>query len=144
MRSFKALTLLLACCLLGAAGPARPAPPFQVIVNPANPASSVQRKFLSDAFLKKVTRWDGGVLIRPADQVADSGIRRKFSEEVLNRSVSAVRSYWQQMIFAGRDVPPPELPGDLEVLAYVSKHEGAVGYVSGTANTSGAKVLSVR
>jgi hypothetical protein len=62
----------------------------------------------------------------------------------LNRSVTAVRSYWQQVIFAGRDVPPPELPGDARVLEYVRQHSGGVGYVSVTADTAGAKVLAVR
>jgi len=90
----------------------------------------VDRKFLADAFLKKTTRWDDGELIRPVDQVPDSPVRRKFSEDVVKRSVAAVRSYWQQVIFTGRGVPPPEVGGDDEVVRYVLKYSGAVGYVS--------------
>jgi ABC-type phosphate transport system substrate-binding protein len=121
-----------------------PAAPFYVvIVNPSNPAASVDRRFLTDAFLKKTTRWDHGETIRPADQVADSPVRRRFSEEVLKRSVAAVKSYWQQVIFSGRDVPPPELGSDDDVVKYVLKYPGGVGYVSGTANLNGAKILSV-
>ena len=55
-----------------------------------------------------------------------------------------MRSYWQQVIFSGRDVPPPELSGDGSVLEDVKIHAGAVGYVSGGASTAGAKVLAVR
>jgi ABC-type phosphate transport system substrate-binding protein len=137
---------LLCLCLLAADGRAEAprAPEYVVIVNAANPASSADRKFLSDAFLKKTTRWRDGQLIRPVDQNADSAVRRRFSEEVLERSVTAVRSYWQQVIFSGRDVPPPELSGDGTVLEYVKNHAGAVGYVSGGASTAGAKVVSVR
>ena len=83
-------------------------------------------------------------MIRPVDQSADSAVRRRFSEEVLQRSVTAVRSYWQQVIFSGRDVPPPELAGDGTVLEFVRNHTGAVGYISGSASSAGAKVLSVR
>ena len=139
-------TSLLCLCLLAAGGRAEAprAPEYVVIVHAANSTSSVERKFLSDAFLKKTTRWNGGQVIRPVDQNADSGVRRRFSEEVLERSVTAVRSYWQQVIFSGRDVPPPELSGDDTVLEYVKNHAGAVGYVSGRASTAGAKVLSVR
>jgi ABC-type phosphate transport system substrate-binding protein len=146
MRALLPSLLILACCLFGAAVLAQPPPsaPYQVIVHPGNPASSASRRFLSDAFLKKITRWDGGTVIRPVDQNAESGVRRRFSEDVLKRSVNAVRSYWQQVIFSGRDVPPPELRDDAEVLEYVTKHEGAVGYVSGGASTTGVKVLSVR
>jgi len=119
------------------------APFYVVIVHPNNPVSGVDRKFLSDAFLKKTTRWDNGEVIKPVDQAADSPVRKKFCEDVLKRSVAAVRSYWQQIIFAGRDVPPPELPGDDEVVKYVLKYPGSVGYVSGAANLNGAKIISV-
>ena len=118
-------------------------PPYVIVVHPSNPATSLPRKFLAEAFLKKTTRWDHGEVIRPADQVADSPVRRKFSEEVIKRSVAAVRSYWQQLIFAGRDVPPPELPSDEDVIKFVLKYPGAVGYVSGTADVAGAKIVGV-
>jgi ABC-type phosphate transport system substrate-binding protein len=146
MRSVQASILLLWLCLLGVGGLAQ-APqvaPYLVIVNGANPQASLDRKFLGDAFLKKTTRWGDGELIRPVDQSPDSPVRRRFSEQVLNRSVTAVRSYWQQVIFSGRDVPPPELGGDAEVLEFVRKHVGAIGYVSGAAGTNGAKVIAVR
>src|SRR5437870_3906017 len=79
------------------------APVYVVIVHPENPAGTVSRKFLADAFLKKTTRWDHGEVIRPVDLGPDSPVRRRFSEDVLKRSVAAVRNYWQQVIFAGRD-----------------------------------------
>ncbi len=139
------LTILLLTCLLGTAAVAQPAPPeYLVVVNVKNPASLVGRKFLGEAFLKKTTRWEDGELIRPVDQEPDAAVRRRFTEHVLKRSVTAVRAYWQQVIFAGRGVPPPELPGDRQVLEYVRRHAGAVGYVSGTADTAGLKVLTVR
>jgi len=146
MRAPRSSTCLLCFCLLASGGRAAAprAPEYVVIVNAANSTSSVERKFLSDAFLKKTTRWSGGQAIRPVDQSVDSAVRRRFSEEVLERSVTAVRSYWQQVIFSGRDVPPPELSGDESVLEYIKNHAGAVGYVSGGASTAGTRVLSVR
>jgi len=35
-------------------------------------------------------------------------IRVAFSKSVHGKSVGAVRAFWQQQIFSGRDVPPPE------------------------------------
>jgi hypothetical protein len=58
--------------------------------------------------------------------------------------VQAVKSYWQQVIFSGRGVPPPELESDEAVIRYVLRFPGAVGYVSGTADVRGVKVLAVR
>ena len=146
MRAWRSSICILCVGLLAPGGHAAAprAPEYVLIVNTANPASSAERKFSSDAFLKKTTRWRGGEMIRPVDQSADSDVRRRFSEEVLERSVTAVRSYWQQVIFSGRDVPPPELSGDGTVLEYVKNHPGAVGYISGAASSAGAKILSVR
>ena len=117
---------------------------FQMIVHPSNPASVVDRRFVVDAFLKKVTRWPHDEAIWPADLDADSPVRRRFSEQVLRRTVAAVKTYWQQLVFAGRDVPPPELDSDWQVVRYVLKHPGAIGYISPGASLEGTKVLTVR
>ncbi len=138
-----ALTALCATVFAQQA-PAASAPPYQIIVNPTNPAASVERKFLEDAFLKKTTTWPSGDVIRPVDLAPDSATRNRFSRDVLNRSVEAVKSYWQQRIFSGRDVPPPELDHDDDVVKFVLGHPGGVGYVSGTATVTGAKVVAVR
>jgi hypothetical protein len=142
-----ALTLLLLPTALAATVSAeepRPQPAYLVIVHPKNPRASVERRFLQDAFLKKTRSWPNHKVIRPVDAVWSSSVRKRFSEAVIGRSVAAVRAYWQQRIFTGRDVPPPELDSDAKIVAYVLRHEGAVGYVSGTAELGAAKVVSVR
>lgn len=126
------------------AGAEESTPAFVVIVNPRNPRKTAPREYVADAFLKRRTRWDDGETIRPVDLVASSTVRRRFSEDMLKRSVEAVRAYWQQRIFSGRGVPPPELKTDADVVEYVLKHRGGVGYVSGAAKLAEAKVLVVR
>jgi ABC-type phosphate transport system substrate-binding protein len=123
---------------------ANPPAPYRIVVHPNNPASTVERRMLEDAFLKKIKTWPGGETIRPVDLDSGSPTRQRFTEEVLRRPVAAVRAYWQQCIFSGRNVPPPELGSDDEVISYVMKYTGAVGYVSGNAALRGAKPISVR
>jgi len=145
MRLVQAIALASAMsCALAFAQATVPVLPYRVIVHPHNLIGKVDRAFLADAFLKKTTRWRNGEVMLPVDLAGDSPTRRKFTEEVLGRSVAAVRNYWQQMIFSGRDIPPPELDSDDEVVLYVMKHEGAVGYVSGNADLHGAKALTVK
>jgi ABC-type phosphate transport system substrate-binding protein len=117
---------------------------YLIVVHVTNPEPSVSREFLADAFLKKTTRWQSGDPLRPVDQRPDAKVRALFTESVLRRSVSAVRSYWQQRIFSGRGVPPPEVDSDTAVLRYIQQNPGAVGYVSGQADTSEVKVVNVR
>ena len=145
-RASAALILLLASALLAAVGTraASGADGFRIIVNPDNPVGFLDRRFLTDVFLKKATRWPSDEAIRPVDLGPGSPARRAFSDEVLKRSVSAVKSYWQQMVFSGRGVPPPELDNDGEVVKFVLRNRGAVGYVSGGADVGGAKLIPVR
>ena len=146
LRKILVLFVLLGGMLaLGKSNPAPPAPPpFRVVVNAKNPLTGVDRKFLTEVFLKKTTHWGNEEAIRPVDLPAGAAARVQFSNQVLKRSVSAVNSYWQQLIFAGRDVPPPELDGDDDVIRYVIGRVGAIGYVSGSADVSRVKVLVVK
>ena len=111
----------------GAHPPEGPPDEFVIIVNRENPATFESREFVAKAFLKKTSRWDGGAAIQPADQGAESEVRRGFSQRVLGRPVSAVRAYWQQRIFSGRDLPPVELDSDEAVVHYVSRYHGGIG-----------------
>jgi ABC-type phosphate transport system substrate-binding protein len=119
-------------------------PAFRIIVNETNPITSVDRKTLADVFLKKVTRWAGGEVIRPVDLRPESAARAAFTEEILRRTVVAVKSYWQQLVFSGRDVPPPEVDSDEQVIRFVLHSPGAVGYVSGDAHLEHVKPISVK
>jgi len=133
--------LLTAMILMAGAAPAAS---FLVVVNEANPISSLSQEELSDLFLKKSSRWGDGSLVVPVDQGEDSQVRERFNREVHRKSAAGVRAYWQQRIFSGRDIPPPEKRGDAEVIAFVRNNPAAIGYISAAASTSGVKVLAVR
>ena len=146
MRSTLAAGVVLLLVLIAPVGTVsadKAPPPYVVIVSSNNATTALSRKFLGDAFLKKTTRWPNGDVIRPVDQAPDSAVRRRFTEDVLKRSVAAVQSYWQQIVFSGRDLPPPELASDDEIIKFVAAHAGAIGYVDGTASVSGVKVVGV-
>ena len=137
--------VLIVLTTLTALAQAQPAAPgYRIIVHPSNSASSLDRRFVEDVFLKKITRWPDGQVVRPVDLEASSGVRRRFTEEVLRRPMAAVRAYWQQRIFSGRDVPPPELAKDEEIIRYVMKYPGAIGYVSAEAALDGLRVIATR
>ena len=118
-------------------------PGFVVIVHPSNPVTRVSAKFLAEAFLKKRTQWPSKKVIAPVDLGPRSPLRRQFSEGILDRSLVAVRSYWSRIVFSGRGVPPLELGKEQDVIAYVRKHPGAIGYVSAQRPVVGVKVVTV-
>lgn len=137
-------SLLGLCTFGGQAARAESAPEYRVLTHPENPSVALSKDFVTDVFLKRITRWPDGEAAHPVDQRASAGVRKSFSESVLRRSVAAVTRYWQQRIFSGRDLPPPELESDDAVVAYVLKHRGAIGYVSSSAKLGRAKAVLVQ
>lgn len=115
----------------------------RIIVNAKNPARTIERRTVEEAFLKKRTRWDDDAAILPVDLSQKSGVRERFSHDMLGRDVAAVRRYWAQLVFSGRGVAPPELASEGDVVKYVAAHAGAIGYVSAAADTAGVKVIEV-
>ena len=134
--------LALALALL-AAGSAAAEDAFKVVVHPTSTEDALARAQLSQLFLKKMTRWPGGQGVSPVEP-ADDKLRERFCRAVHGKSLNAVRSYWNQLIFSGREVPPLEKPSDDEVLAYVRATPGAIGYVSAAAETPGVKTVSLK
>ncbi len=113
---------------------------FVVIVNAANPVSSMTRSQVSKIFLKKVVKWDKGGRIAPIEQ---GEIKRDFAEKIHNKNKSAVDNYWTQMIFSGRSVPPYEVKSDSEVIKFIETNQSGIGYVSKNATLKNVKILEV-
>lgn len=131
--------------LLTIAGPshAQDGGGYKVIVNSSNPVTSLRAAYLSDLFMGKIGRWDHGDDVAAVDRSARASLRARFSRSVHHKSVAAVKSHWQQMIFSGRGVPPLELRSDAEVVAFVQRDPGAIGYVSTSASLNEVKVVEI-
>jgi ABC-type phosphate transport system substrate-binding protein len=116
---------------------------FIIVVHPDNPITTVERDFLRDAYLKKATDWGGGATIRPVDLATRFAVRDAFTHEVLRKTPSQLRKYWNQQIFSGKGTPPVEAGTLAELLAYVVATPGAVGYLPAGASPGRAKVVKV-
>ena len=132
-----ALSLLLLPSLAQGAG-------FRVVVNKDNPTTTISSEDLSALMMKKTPRWSDGTPVVPVDQVESTAARAAFTTTVLRKSPAAVKSYWRQQIFSGRETPPVEKRNDEEVLRYVRANRGAVGYVSEGASVGDVRVIEIR
>ena len=131
--------------LFAVSAPAQTTQPtrYKVIINARNPVTSISKSELAAMFLKKADSWSTGALVVPVDQAERAPVRQSFSRDVIGKPPAAVKSYWNQLVFSGRNVPPPEKLSDAEVILFVKSTPSAVGYVSATAQTKGVKVLMV-
>jgi hypothetical protein len=119
---------LLYATLIGAID-MRPDTRVVIVVNAANPVRTLTRDRLSKIFLREVITWDDGVEILPVDQIDKTAAHAVFTRQVLDRSVIALKRYWQERIFSGNESPPPDRVTDGDVLTYVRSNPGAIGYV---------------
>jgi TonB family protein len=131
-----ALLAIVATLVLGA--PVNGQGGYQVIVNTANPVSTVTKSQVSKMFLDK-SAWEDGTVAAPIDQPAASSLRDAFSREVLGLAVPFVLD----RVKANGVTPAPVVASDREVLAYVRLKPGAIGYVSLNADVQGVKVISI-
>ena len=128
MRRRGALTIAF---VLAVASLSPAADDFVVIVHPSVAGTQLRRADLAALFLRKATRWGGGKPAVPVDQSGTSAVRSAFSDSVLGMPVATAVQYWQKQMFAKNPLRPPAVKAsDAEVIAFVAKTEGAVGYVS--------------
>jgi len=138
----KSRIIMFALGLLVLAG-ARPVEAqFVVIVNAQSSVGAMSVSDLSRVFQKKNHNLPDGSEAVPVDLGKDSPVREAFSQAVLGRGVSQIEAFWQQQIFAGREVPPDTRSTDEEIIAFVAQTPGGIGYVS-TQATLGPQVRKV-
>jgi hypothetical protein len=114
----------------------------KVIANPSVAASSISAGDIKDLFLLDKDSL-GGSHVEPV-LIKGGPAHEAFLKEFLGKSDSALQAFYRSLVFTGKASMPKALGSDAEVVAYVAKTKGAVGYVSGGASTTGVKTLEVK
>lgn len=133
------LALILLLLLAGLAA----AQEVVVVAHPDLAVDDVDEATLRRIFLGKKTRWGDGTPVVPV-MLKEGRAHAWFVEERLGRTVPKFVTYWKQAVFTGRGVPPRAFDSEDELLFYVSRTPGAVGYARRAGAADGVKVLDVR
>src|SRR5690349_24538989 len=75
---------------------------YKIIVNPNNPVDSVDRDFIRNGYLKKATEWKSGETIHPVDLSTSFPARGRFTQQVIRKTPTQLRNFWNQQIFSGK------------------------------------------
>lgn len=116
---------------------------FKVIANSHVNVSRVSPTDLKDIFLGGKTSLAGGNHVEPV-LLRSGATHQLFVEQHIGKTVITLANYYRSLVFAGKGTMPPMLGSDAEVVEYVAKTKGAIGYVSEGANTGDVKVLEVK
>lgn len=139
-------TLLLTLVVLLAAAPAsvsaQDARGLLVIVHPGVPATSLPIAELQRIYLGKTSRWGDGTNVVPT-MLKDGPDQEAFVEGLLGRPLHRFVTYWRQMIFTGKGVPPRSFRDHAAMMTFVATTPGALGFAPASAVDDSVKVLPV-
>jgi ABC-type phosphate transport system substrate-binding protein len=115
----------------------------KVIANPSVKADSVSADELKSVFLEETSSLKDGSHVEPV--LAKGGAAHEaFLQEYLGKSDSALQTYYRSLVFTGKGSMPKTVGSDADVVAYVAKTKGAIGYVSSGTSAEGVKTLEVK
>lgn len=105
--------------------------------------SSVSADELKGVFLATKSSLSDGSRVEPV--LLKSGASHEaFLKEYVGKSDSALETYYRSLVFTGKASMPKTFASDAEVVGYVEKTKGAIGYVGSSTSTGAAKVLEVK
>jgi ABC-type phosphate transport system substrate-binding protein len=114
----------------------------QVIANPSVSVAELSAEHLKDIFLGAKTDV-GGAAVEPVFEQTGPA-HDAFLKAFVGKSDAALRMYFKTLVFTGKGTQPKAFASDAEVLRYVAGTKGAIGYISSSAETTGAKKISVK
>jgi len=114
----------------------------KVIANPSVSVSSISSDDLKEVFLEDTDSL-GGSHVQPV-LLKDGPTHEAFLKAFLGKNDSVLQTYYRSLVFSGKGEMPKVMASDADVVAYVAKTKGAIGYVSSGASTEGVKTLAVK
>jgi TonB family protein len=134
--------LLVAAGLVAFAGGSAQAGSVKVIANASVGARTVTVSELKSVFLQEKNSLTDGSHVVP---VLENGgpAHEAFLKEVLGKNNDTLRDYYRSLVFTGKGSMPKTLHSDEEVVDYVARTRGAIGYVSSSARVDGVKTLAM-
>lgn len=114
----------------------------KVVVNPAVKANEISMREVKRIFRQETQSFSGNATIEPIIQRRGS-THNAFLRDFLGEDDEALQKYYQLLVFTGHGSMPKVFYSDAEVVAYVARNPGAIGYVDAAAPTHGVKILFV-
>jgi hypothetical protein len=137
----RALCITIATLGLATASPAIAAD-FKLVANPSVKASDISIDNLRDVFLGNRMSLPGSGSVEPV--LARAGAAHEVFLKSLGKTDAGLLTYYRRLVFTGKAAMPKICGSDAEVIEYVAKTKGAIGYVSAEAKAPGTKALGLK
>jgi TonB family protein len=114
----------------------------KVIANPSVKTDIISAAEIKRVFLEQNNSLQDGSHVEPVLE-RDGPVHQAFLQDYLGKTDDDLQTYYRALVFTGRGSMPKELNSDAEVVAYVARTRGALGYVSTATDSEGVKTLAV-
>jgi TonB family protein len=114
----------------------------KVIANISTKADAISTSEIKSVFMEQRNTLSDGSHVVPVLQKSGT-VHEDFLREFLDQNGESLRNYYQSLAFTGTGSIPKTLDSDADVLAYVVRTRGALGYVNSETNTQGVKTLTI-
>ena len=116
---------------------------FKVIGNPGIKLTEISANDLKDIFLATKSSLSDGTHVEPVWEKSGP-THEAFLKEYVGKSDAAVGTYFRSLVFTGKASMPKSVATDADVVAYVAKTKGAIGYVASGTSIGDAKVMEIK
>ena len=127
MQKWRALSLIAVAVLLGCA--CAVASEVKVIANSSVNVDTISAAELKKVFLEQRISLSDGTHVEPVLE-KDGPVHEAFLQQCLGGTDDDLQNYYRALVFSGRGSMPKQLDSDAEVVAYVARTRGAIGYVA--------------
>jgi ABC-type phosphate transport system substrate-binding protein len=114
-----------------------------IIVHQNVPETTITEKTLQEIFLGKRVQWKDNSTIHPVT-VREAKLHKAFLKQYVNKSIAKWNAHWKRMVFTGNGTPPKQFTTQQELLEYVAKTAGAIGYVDAEPSIENVTIIAVR
>ena len=129
--------------LTGLVGASLQAAEVKVIANTSVGASEISSDELKNVFLMTKSSLSDGSHVEPVVEKGGA-THEAFLKEYVGKTDAALTTYYRSLVFTGKGAMPKTLATDAEVVSYVARTKGAIGYVAASAEAAGVKQLDVK
>ena len=112
------------------------------IVNKSVNEKTISRAEIKNIFIGVVTRWPDKQKIRFAI-LTKADEHEIFTKKYINKSISQFRCFWRNQVFTGQGNFPKIMSTEQDIIAYVARTKGAIGYISSSVSIENVNVLRV-
>ena len=119
-----------------------------VVASSSIPGKTLDRSDIKAVFLGKKSQIGGeNVVVVTLDH---GEVHQEFLKEVVGKTSSQFSTHWKRIVFTGKGRMPRAFKSEAELLSYVSKTKGAVGYARRAAAEEapladdGVKIMAVK